>query len=171
MWIITVSTGLSSQPVNHQAGLTIPTPPSQPIQTLYQSARILPQLPNNAPSTLQPFLGFSSLALPVTTQQANQARLSSAAITIPCQQQLPHRGVRHQPAIQSQWSATRLSEVRSWTWRTPNVQVQVQLVSGPDLDRTLLWIVLKNPFKTSQRTYFLENYSQRYGQNNKNCWK
>ena len=67
--------------------------------------------------------------------------------------------------------STRLSEVWSWTWWTPNVQVQVQLVSGPDLDRTLLWIVLKNPFKTSQRTYFLENYSQRYGQNNKNYWK
>jgi hypothetical protein len=88
--------------------LTIPTPPSQPIQTLYQSARILPQLPqaSNPPSTSQPFLGFSWLAPPVATQQANQARLTSAAISIPRQQQLPRRGVRHRPASRTQRSAT-----------------------------------------------------------------
>ena len=53
-----------------------------------------------------------------------------------------------------------------WTW--------IQIISpgpagewtgpGPNL-------VLKNPFKTSQRTYFLDNYLQRYGQNNKNFQK
>ena len=31
----------------------------------------------------------------------------------------------------------RLSKVQSWTWQTPNVWVQVQLVSGPDPNRTL----------------------------------
>ena len=60
---------------------------------------------------------------------------------------------------------------RSGPDQTPNVQVQVQLVSGPDPDQTLSWIVLKNPFKTSQRTYFLDNYLQRYGQNDKKFWK
>ena len=106
---------MESQPSATQAATsvnptpTIPIPPSQPIQTLYQSARILPQLPNNPPasgSTSQPFLGFSSLAPPIATQQANQARLSSSVTTIPRQQQLPRRGVRHHPSSRTQRSAT-----------------------------------------------------------------
>ena len=80
------------------------------------------------------------------------------------------------------WSIwARLSKVRSgpqmsrsrsrygWTWT--RLIGPVQLVSGPDPDRTLLWIFLKNPFKTSQRTYFLDNYLQIYCQNDKNFRK
>jgi hypothetical protein len=69
---------------------------SLPIQNVYQSARTLPALPSNPPSTSQPFLGFSSLAAPsLPTQNANQARLASAAATIP-RQQVARRGSRRQ---------------------------------------------------------------------------
>lgn len=77
-----------------------PPPLSQfslPIQNVYQSARTLPALPSNPPSTSQPFLGFSAVAAPsgsLSTQNANQARLASAAATIPRQQQVPRRGSR-----------------------------------------------------------------------------
>ena len=75
-----------------------PPRPSQfplPIQNVYQSARTLPALPTNPPSTSQPFLGFSALAAPsLPTQNANQARLASAAVTIPRQQQVARRGSR-----------------------------------------------------------------------------
>jgi hypothetical protein len=77
-----------------------PPPPSSsqfslPIQNVYQSARTLPALPSNPPSTSQPFLGFSALAAPsLPTQNANQARLASAAATIPRQQQVARRGSR-----------------------------------------------------------------------------
>lgn len=77
-----------------------PPGPSQfslPIQNVYQSARTLPALASNPPSTSQPFLGFSALAPPsgsLATQSANQARLASAAATIPRQQQVARRGSR-----------------------------------------------------------------------------
>ena len=77
-----------------------PPRPSQfslPIQNVYQSARTLPALLSNPPSTSQPFLGFSALAAPsgsLPTQNANQARLASAAATIPQQQQVARRGSR-----------------------------------------------------------------------------
>jgi hypothetical protein len=81
--------------------LQAPPGPSQssfPIQNLYQSARMLPTLPNNPSGSSQPFLGFSALAPPsaasLPTQRVNQARLASAATTIPRQQQVARRGSR-----------------------------------------------------------------------------
>lgn len=62
-----------------------------PINAPYQSVRFLPPLPANVPATSQPFLGFSSLAPPSSTRQANQARLSSASATIPRQPQVQPR--------------------------------------------------------------------------------
>jgi hypothetical protein len=102
IFIITVFAGPSSQPSEPALQTSTPTPP---IHTLYQSARLLPQLPSNPPSTLQPFLGFSSLAPPAATQQANHAHLASASATIPHQQQVPCRGVRRHTSSQAQRSA------------------------------------------------------------------
>ena len=87
----------------------IPPGPSQssfPIQSMYQSARALPTLPTNPPSTSQPFLGFSALAAPSTTvlptRNVNQARLASAAATNPRQQQVARRGTRRRISTRSQ---------------------------------------------------------------------
>ena len=113
--MIAVFTGSGSHHLSSPTPSTLATlaPPSQPIETLYQSARVLPQLPSNPPSTSQPFLGFSSLAPPVATQQANHARLASAATSIPRQQQLPRRGNRHRPASRTHRSATPTLGCRS----------------------------------------------------------
>jgi hypothetical protein len=75
---------ISANPVAQQ-------PMQAPINAPYQSVRFLPPLPANVPATSQPFLGFSSLAPPSSTRQANQARLSSASATIPRQPQVQPR--------------------------------------------------------------------------------
>jgi hypothetical protein len=74
------------------SAIPAPRQPMQaPIHAPYQSVRLLPPLPENAPATSQPFLGFSSLAPPSSTRHANQARLSSASATIPRQPQVQSR--------------------------------------------------------------------------------
>ena len=70
------------------------------------------------------------------------------------------------------WTRPQMSRSRSrygWTWTW--IIDPGQLVNGPVPDQTSSWVILKIPFKTSQRTYYLDNYLQRYGQNNKNYQK
>ena len=72
-----------------------------PITHLYHSSQPLPQghpapPPAGQPPAFHPFIG-TRLNLP-STAIANQARLASASVSIPCQVSLPHRGRRRTAA-------------------------------------------------------------------------
>lgn len=100
-----------------------------PISTLYQSAR-LPPLPQNSAIPSQPFLGFSSLGLPSSTQQANQGRRASALATLPRQQQVARRGSRSMAGGSS--GSGRRSAAPALVRRSVRGRIQDCLVEGSE---------------------------------------
>ncbi|KAF6744449.1 hypothetical protein DFP72DRAFT_1078515 [Ephemerocybe angulata] len=75
--------------------------PAPPIASLYQSVRAPQGHPSLTPQQsggFQPFVGASSLSLPLTTSNVNQARMASANATVPRAPTLPVRGRRRGPA-------------------------------------------------------------------------
>ena len=87
------------------AAATIPRPITQLYQSRQHSASGHPSSGHlSTPSSFQPFLGISSLGVGFAAGHANQARLASAATTLPRQPTLSHRTSHstrtHGPAIQ-----------------------------------------------------------------------